>query len=106
MQRFTVLTSSLLGIQQPLLNISNIHNDYFQLIFNVNKPKTAPPKYKSRALKCPTASETLKLGFCLFYLQFLKSTTCLHFSISDNSGLGIEHNSTEVLPLTSFTFNC
>lgn len=42
MQRFTVLTSQLLRIQQPLLNISNIYNDYFQLIFNVTKPKIAP----------------------------------------------------------------
>lgn len=42
MQRFTVLTSQLLKIQQPLLNISNIHNDYFQFIFNVKKPKIAP----------------------------------------------------------------
>lgn len=70
MQRFTVLTSPLLRIQQPLLHISNIHNDYFQLIFNVNEPKTARPKYKSRAMKCPIASETLKLVFCFFCLQF------------------------------------
>lgn len=71
MQRFTVLTSPLLSIQQPLLNISNIH-DYFQLIFNIKKPKIVPQKYKSRAVKCPTASETAKLGFCLFCLQFKK----------------------------------
>lgn len=72
MQRFTVLTSPLLKIQQPLLNISNIHNDYFQLIFDVKKSKTAPQKYKLRAVKCPTASETVKLVFCLFCLQFKK----------------------------------
>lgn len=67
MQRFTVLTSPLLKIEQPLLNISNAHNDYFQLIFDVKKSKIAPQKYKSRAVKCPTASETVKLGF-LFVL--------------------------------------
>lgn len=41
MQRFTVLTRQLLKIQQPLLNRSNIHNDDFQLIFHVDKPKIA-----------------------------------------------------------------
>lgn len=67
MQRFTVLTSPLLRIQQPLLNMSNIHNDYFQLIFNVKKSKIAPQKYKSRAVKCPTASETVKLDFFVLF---------------------------------------
>jgi len=55
MQRFTVLTSQLLKIQQPLLNISNIHNDYFQLIFNVKKLKIAHPIIQIKGSKKPNS---------------------------------------------------
>lgn len=76
MQRFTVLTSQLLKIQQPLLNISNIHNDYFQLIFNVKKPKIAPPIIQIRGSKMPNSfwnNEACFLFVCFVGCFFLKT---------------------------------